>query len=58
MEGLDEVDLAAARRRRVVSLEPEDRDWRLLTRWMAFFAGVVLVAASVIALGFAAFVVR
>jgi hypothetical protein len=58
MEGLDETDLTRGRQRRALPLEPEDRDWRLLCRWLVFLAGVCIVATSVIALGFAAFVVR
>jgi hypothetical protein len=58
MEGLEEADIAAQRRRRSIPLEPEDRDWRMLTRWMVFLVGVGLVAGSVVVLGFAAFVVR
>jgi len=58
MEGLEEAGVAAQRRRRSIPLEPEDRDWRTLTRWMVFLVGVGLVAGSVVVLGFAAFVVR
>ncbi len=58
MEGLEETDIAAQRRRRSIPLEPEDRDWRMLTRWMVFLVGIGIVAGSVVVLGFAAFVVR
>ena len=58
MEGLEDADLASKRRQRSAYLEPEQRDWRMISRWAVFFCGVAIVAISVVVLGFAAFVVR
>ena len=58
MEGLEDVDLATTRRQRAAYLEPEQRDWRMISRWAVFLCGVAVVAFSVLVLGFAAFVVR
>jgi len=40
------------------SLEPEVREWRLVERWLIFFFAAAVIAISIVALGFAAFVVR
>lgn len=58
MEGLDELPDQSHRRRRVDRGEPIEREWRLIERWLAFLFGVTLVGIAVVALGFAAFVVR
>jgi hypothetical protein len=58
MEGLDELPKAERRDRRRDRGEPIEREWRLVERWLAFLFGVTLVGIAVVALGFAAFVVR
>jgi uncharacterized protein (DUF2236 family) len=51
MEGLEDADLASKRRQRSAYLEPEQRDWRMISRWAVFFCGVAIVAISVVVLG-------
>jgi hypothetical protein len=58
MEGIDDETPSARTRLRMSSLEPEMREWRLVERWLVFFFAVSVIAISVVALGFAAFVVR
>ena len=58
MEGLDEtLDLSGRRLSRRQS-DPAAREWRLVGRWLAFLFGVALLGLSILALGFAAFVIR
>lgn len=58
MEGLDDSDPGTAQRLARFAADPETREWRLVERWLVFVFGVVLVGISIVALGFAAFVVR
>jgi hypothetical protein len=58
MEGIDADSPSARTRLRMSSLEPEAREWRLVERWLIFFFAAAVIAISIVALGFAAFVVR
>jgi hypothetical protein len=58
MEGIETPVARSAHMAQLRSRDPHVREWRLVERWLLFVFGISVIGITILALGFAAFVVR